>query len=117
MRHNFLNLAIWKRSRFLVKEIYLISRNFPGEEKFGLTSQIRRAAVSVPSNISEGCGRGTNPQLNHFLDISIGSLCEIETQVYLSYDLGFISENELDNLVKEITEIRKMTKSFKRTLQ
>jgi four helix bundle protein len=117
MRHNFLNLAIWKRSRFLVKEIYLISRNFPGEEKFGLTSQIRRAAVSVPSNISEGCGRGTNAQFSHFLDISIGSLCEIETQVYLAFDLEFISERELSKLIIEVTEIRKMTKSFKRTLQ
>lgn len=116
MRHDFLNLEIWKRSRQLVKEVYLISRNFPSEEKFGLTSQIRRASVSVPSNISEGCGRGTNAQLNHFLDISIGSLCEIETQTYLAFDLEFISERERSKLITEVTEIRKMTKSFKRTL-
>ena len=79
MRHNFLNLEIWKRSRHLVKRIYIISKRFPNEEKFGLTSQLRRAAISVPSNISEGCGRGSDPQLIHFLDVAIASLCELET--------------------------------------
>jgi len=100
-----------------VKQIYEITRNFPDDEKFGLTSQIRRCAVSVPSNIAEGCGRGTNPQLKHFLDIAIGSLCELETQIYLSYDLNYISKTIGAELVKEATEIRKMTKSFKGSLE
>jgi len=95
MRHNFLNLEVWRRSRILVKEIYFASQNFPSEEKFGLTSQLRRSAVSVPSNISEGCGRGTIPQLKKFLDIAIGSLCELETQVYLSFDLGYLKSDFL----------------------
>ena len=113
MRHNFLHLEIWKRSRKLVKEIYSITKSFPSEEKFGLTSQIRRCAVSVPSNIAEGCGRGTTPQLIHFLDVSIGSLCELETQIYLSYDLAFISRERTKELSKEVTEIRRMTQSFR----
>ena len=117
MNHNFLNLGIWKRSRILVKQVYEITRNFPDDEKFGLTSQIRRCAVSVPSNIAEGCGRGTNPQLKHFLDIAIGSLCELETQIYLAYDLSYITKNVGTELVKETTEIRKMTKSFKNSLE
>lgn len=116
MRHNFLNLEIWKRSRKLVKQIYSITKSFPPEEKFGLTSQIRRCAVSVPSNIAEGCGRGTNPQLIHFLDISIGSLCELETQIYLSFDLEFISRDKAEVLSKETTEIRRMTQRFKKGL-
>ena len=117
MRHNFLNLQIWKRSRKLVKRIYQLTQTFPPEEKFGLTSQIRRCTVSVPSNIAEGCGRGTNPQLSHFLDIAIGSLCELETQIYLSKDLEFFSKKVFDELIEEITVIRKMTQSFKNNLK
>jgi len=116
MRHNFLHLEIWKRSQKLVRTIYQITQSFPSEEKFGLTSQIRRCAVSVPSNIAEGCGRETNPQLAHFLNISIGSLCELETQIYLSKDLEFISPNSSNDIVKEITAIRKMTITFKNGL-
>lgn len=112
MRHNFLNLEIWKRSRRLVKTVYQTSKGFPNEEKFGLTSQIRRAAVSVPSNIAEGCGRDTDPQLKTFLGNAIGSLCEVETQVYLSCDLEYIPESTMTILVREITAIRKMTMSF-----
>ena len=116
MRHNFLNLEIWKRSRKLVKRIYQVTQSFPSEEKFGLSSQIRRCSVSVPSNIAEGCGRGTSPQLKHFLDISIGSLCELETQTYLSFDLDYFNQSTLKELIDEITAIRKMTNSFKRGL-
>ena len=83
MRHNFKALEIWKRSRKLVKNTYLTTKTFPSEEKFGLVSQINRSAVSIPSNIAEGCGRGTDAQLVHFLDIAIGSNCELETQFYL----------------------------------
>jgi len=112
MRHNFLNLEIWKRSRHLVKRIYIISKRFPNEEKFGLTSQLRRAAISVPSNISEGCGRGSDPQLIHFLDVAIASLCELETQIYLSYDLEFLPSDLTKELISEITQIRRMTMGF-----
>jgi four helix bundle protein len=117
MNHNFEKLEIWKRGRELVKTIYLLSRDFPSDEKFSLTSQIRRAAISVPSNIAEGCGRGTNAQLCHFLDIAIGSLCEVETQIYLASDLEYISDENLNNIRKEIIDIRKMTIRFKNFLK
>jgi len=116
MRHNFLHLDIWKRSRKLVKIIYQASKSFPSEEKFGLTSQIRRAMVSVPSNIAEGCGRDTDPQLNNFMNIAIGSICEVETQVYLAYDLEYLNQNVAKELITEITAIRKMMMSFQNRL-
>jgi len=112
MKHNFKKLEIWKRSRSLVKEIYLLSKNFPKDELFGLTSQIRRATVSIPSNIAEGVGRSTNAQVIHFLDISIASSCEVETQLYLSFDLIYILESDLNRLIDEISQIRRMTINF-----
>ena len=112
MKHNFNKLEIWKRSRTLVKEIYLLSKKFPKDELFGLTSQIRRATVSMPSNIAEGVSRSTNPQIIHFLDISIASSCEVETQLYLSFDLEYIFESDLNRLVDEISQIRRMTINF-----
>ena len=117
MRHNFKNLSIWKRSRRLVKRVYEISRDFPREEKFGLTNQMRRAAVSVPSNIAEGCGRNGDKKLIQFLFIANGSLCELETQFLLCYDLDFILEKELTEITEEIVEIRKMIFSFIKTLR
>ena len=82
MKHNFKALEIWKRSRKLVQNVYLITKTFPSEEKFSLVSQMNRSAISIPSNIAVGCGRGTDAQLVHFLDIAIGSNCELETQFY-----------------------------------
>ena len=113
MKHNFKNLDIWKRSRVLVKQIYLMTRKFPREELFVLIAQIRKSAISIPSNIAEGCGRGTDKQLIHFLDIAIGSNCELETQIYLSFDLEYISQEEQDRFVSEITEIRRMILKFR----
>ena len=112
MRHNFKNLEIWKRSRRLVKDVYLTTKTFPSEEKFGLVSQMNRAAISIPSNIAEGCGRMTDAQLVYFLDIAIGSNCELETQFYLAYDIDYISEKTLDYFTDEIAQIRRMTIKF-----
>ena len=114
MKHNFKNLAIWKKSRFFVKDIYTISKQFPKEELFSLTNQIRRAAISIPSNISEGCGRSTDPQLIHFLDIAIASSCEVETQIYLSFDLGYLKESDKELLCQKISEIRRMIIAFQK---
>ena len=115
MKHNFKNLDIWQRSRQFVKEIYLITKSFPSEERYGLISQIRKAAVSMPSNIAEGCGRSTKPQLIHFLDIAIASSCEVETQLYLSYDLEYVNQSEMKRLTDEVTQIRRMTIRFQNT--
>lgn len=112
MKHNFKNLQIWQRSRVFVKNIYINTKQFPKEETYSLTNQIRRAAISIPSNISEGCGRSTDPQLFHFLDIAIASACEVETQLYLSLDLGYMSEKQCDDLTQEVSEIRRMLVAF-----
>jgi len=112
MRHNFKNLEIWKRSRRFVYNVYTNSKQFPKEELFSLTNQIRRASVSIPSNISEGCGRSTDAQLVHFLDVAIASSCEVETQLYLSYDLGYLDETQKDTLTQEVSEIRRMMIAF-----
>jgi four helix bundle protein len=116
MKHNFSGLKIWQLARQLVKQVYLITQNYPREELFGLSSQMRRAAVSIPSNIAEGCGRGTDKQLAHFIDIAIGSSCELETQIYLSLDLGYITEEQYQGLNEELIIQRKMMLRFKGVL-
>ena len=111
-RHNFKELNIWKRSRILTKEIYLNTNDFPQQEQFGLTQQIRKSAVSISSNIAEGCGRGTNPQLVQFLNIAQGSAFELESQLYLSLDLEYLSEKITKQLIDELSEIQKMIDGF-----
>ena len=92
MAHKFKELQIWKRSRLFCSEIYAITSEFPDSEKFGLTNQLRRASVSIPSNIAEGSSRNSNKDFARFLQISIGSAYEIETQLLISADLNFIAE-------------------------
>ena len=98
-------------------EVYKITNEFPAEEKFGLVSQQRRSSVSIPSNISEGAGRGTKPQFQHFLEISMGSCNELITQLELSYKLSFISAEQKDVLINEATQIYKMILGFYNTLK
>jgi four helix bundle protein len=116
MIRNFKSLNIWHRSRAFVKEIYLVTDDFPTGEKFGLASQLKRAAISIPSNIAEGCGRNTEKSLSHFLDISIGSTCEAETQIYLGYDLKFITKGKMEFLTDELIQIRRMIIGYQATL-
>jgi len=97
-------LTVWKKSMHLVTEIYSLTSKFPKEEIYGLTSQVRRAAISVPSNIAEGAARQTKKEFSHFLYIALGSLAEVETQLLIANNLGYISEVQLGSLV----EIRKM---------
>ena len=103
--HNFKELDVWKKSRILVKDIYLLLANFPDVEKFGIISQMKRAVVSIPSNIAEGSGRSSDKEFVRFLDIAIGSAFELETQLYLSFDLSFISNKELNDILLKLTEI------------
>lgn len=114
--HNFRELKIWQKSREFVKDIYQTTANFPSEEKFALVSQMQRAAVSIPSNIAEGAGRESNKEFNRFLDIANGSAFELETQVYLAYDLDYIDSNKLNYLTDKIIEIKKMIYGFKKGL-
>lgn len=112
MKHNFKNLDIWKKSRELVKTIYILTKTLPDEEKFGLINQMRRAAVSVPSNIAEGCGRNTDNDTIRFIRIAVGSLCELETQLYLANDLQYLSETDISDILDEANKIRKMMMGF-----
>ena len=115
--HNFKELKIWQLSRYFVKDIYLLTKNFPADERFGLTQQIRRAAVSIPSNIAEGSGRGTNNDFSHFLDIANGSAFEVETQLILSLDLEYISQAEFDLINEKLQVIEKMIFNFNQSLK
>jgi four helix bundle protein len=114
--HNYKEMKIWQKSRTLVKAVYEISKSLPKEELYALTSQIRRAAISIPANIAEGAGRGTDRDFRHFLDISRGSLFELETLLICSYDLGYISEENLNPIFENINEIIKMMISFQSRL-
>ncbi len=97
----------------LVKEVYDLTTKLPNTETFGLTSQIRRSAVSIPSNIAEGAGRGSDKDFNRFLDIAYGSCFELETQFILCVDLKYISEEEFDPVQMKIQEIQKMIFALK----
>ena len=99
---DYKELELWKESRKLVSDVYRMTANFPSDEKFGLKSQLQRAAVSVPSNIAEGMGRSTTPDTNRFLVIARGSLFEIETQLFLCLDLKLISDNAMDFIHKQV---------------
>lgn len=103
--NRFENLDVWQRSRKLTLHIYSITRDFPREELHGLTSQLRRASVSVCSNIAEGNGRLFEREQKHFYSISVGSLYEIQCQLILSNDLGYIDNNTLQSLRDEINII------------
>ena len=87
--HRFKELEIWKKSRKFCSEIYIATADFPTDEKFGLTNQLRRASVSIPSNIAEGSSRNSQKDFSRFLEIAIGSAYEIETQLIIASDLGF----------------------------
>ena len=115
--HQFKELEIWKRSRQFCSEIYHVTSSFPNDEKFGLTNQLRRAAVSIPSNIAEGSSRNSNKDFSRFLEIAIGSSYEIETQLLIASDLKFITTDESEKLINQLNEIIKMISRFRSTLK
>ncbi len=115
--HQFKNLEIWKRSRYFCSKIYAVTSNFPDNEKFGITNQLRRASVSIPSNIAEGSSRASNKDFSRFLEIAIGSAYEIETQLLISNDLDFLEFDTLKILLYELEEIVKMISKFRSTLK
>ena len=105
---NFKDLKIWQKGIELTKSIYQLSGNFPYEEKFGITGQMRRSSISVPSNIAEGFMRQHNKEYKQFLYISLGSLAELETQVILSEELGFVEKIHIQSILSNIQELNKM---------
>jgi four helix bundle protein len=115
--HQFKELDIWKRSRSFSSKIYNITSHFPESEKFGLTNQLRRSSVSIPSNIAEGSSRSSNKDFSRFLEIAIGSAYEIETQLLIASDLRFISIIDTEETIRELHEIVKMISRFRTTLK
>jgi four helix bundle protein len=111
------DLDVWKRSVKLVTMIYQITKNFPKEEIYGITNQIRRAAVSIPSNISEGAARSHSKEFIQFLFISLGSLSELETQIIISANLKYLVITDSTIIQKELSDIRKMILGLIRSLE
>src|SRR5213594_281895 len=111
---NFRQLKVWEKSHELALAIYHITALFPREETYGLTSQIRRAASSIPSNIAEGCGRDGDAELARFCTIARGSASELEYQLLLARDLKFIPPNDYEQLAQQAIEIKRMLTVFSR---
>lgn len=109
---DFRKLQVWEKSHHLVLTIYRSTREFPKEEMYGLTSQIRRAALSIPTNIAEGSGRDSNPDFLRFLHMAMGSASELDYLLQLTCDLEYIDQNNYENLSEELTNLRRMLNAF-----
>lgn len=114
---DFRTLHVWRKAHELTVHIYRITEAFPKEELFGLTSQMRRSSSSVPTNIAEGCGRGSDAEFHRFLQIAFGSLSELDYQLILSTDLGFIGGDVQTETQRMLVEIRKMLATLIRKVQ
>ena len=113
---NYKDLVVWQKGITLAKEIYRLTAKFPGEEKFGLVSQMRRAAVSIPSNIAEGQARHTTGEFIQFISHAEGSTAELETQVILSIELGFAEAKMTKSVFLLLDDIRRMLNGLRRKL-
>ena len=114
---SYKTLIVWQRAHKLVLAVYKTTDSFPVSERYGLTSQIRRAAVSIPANIAEGCSRGTDLDTAHFFQIGLGSAAELSYELLLARDLGFMPDESCQSMVSEVEEISRMlntlTKQFR----
>jgi four helix bundle protein len=108
--HNFKELKVWKAGIEVSKLIFQLTRSFPPEEKYGLISQMIRSAISIPSNIAEGCGRKSNKELHQFLNIALGSSFELETQLIIAKEFNYIDQETLDTACSIIIDIQKNVK-------
>lgn len=109
---DFKTLQVWQKAHQLVLAVYKATAAFPQEETYGLTSQIRRACVSIPTNIAEGCGRSGDAELARFCSIAMGSASELEYQLLLSYELGFLGQANYSQLDQSLIEIKRMLNTF-----
>lgn len=115
--HKLNDLQVWVKSRKVAKEIYLLTGKLPNEEKFGLISQMRRAAVSIASNIAEGAGRNWDREFIQFLAIAFGSSYELKTQLFICIDLDFIDEESANHMMTALEEIEKMIWGLQQSIQ
>jgi four helix bundle protein len=113
----FKKLGVWQKSHLLTIAIYQATRDFPQGEQYGLTSQIRRACVSIPANIAEGCGRNSSAELSRFLQIALGSTTELEYHILLAHDLDFLNDKDYEQLDSKVSEVRKMLISLIRKIK
>jgi four helix bundle protein len=113
---SYQDLRVWKAAVSLVKEIYQVTQKFPQSEMYGLTSQIRRAAVSIPSNIAEGQGRSSAKEFKQFLFIALGSMAELETQLIIAKEINYLSDADLSLLLALVDDLRKMAKGLTSSL-
>ena len=114
---DFRQLKVREKSHQLALAVYKVTAKFPKEELYGLTSQIRRASMSIPTNIAEGCGRNTDAEFARFLQIAMGSASETEYQLLLSHDLGFLPKPQYDQLNTDVTKVKRMLASLLKTLR
>ena len=105
---NFRDLKVWQKGHELAIAVYKVTKTFPPDELYGLTSQMRRASVSIPTNIAEGCGRGGNAEFGRFLQVAMGSASELEYHVLLSHELGLLSDSGHTQLIERVTELKRM---------
>lgn len=110
--NNFRTLLVWQKSMALTTKIYTLTNKFPKEEVFGLTSQIKRSSISVPSNIAEGYGRDSDKELLRFLSISTGSLFEMQTQLEIAKNISYLKEDDFNKLYEDSREVERMLVSF-----
>ncbi|MEG0189014.1 four helix bundle protein [Algoriella sp.] len=115
--HKVEDLIIWKKAIELTKQVYLICLELPQEEKFGLNSQIKRASISIPSNIAEGAGRNSNKEFVHFLSIANGSSYELMTQLILGVELKLLNKEKIEHIILLLNEIQKMNYVFQQKLK
>lgn len=110
------DLDVWKKSIDLITTIYKVTESYPKSELYGLTNQIRRCAVSIPSNIAEGAARTSVKEFSHFLSIALGSVAELETQLIVSTNLKFLPKDDFNSILKKLITIRKMTLGLKKSI-
>ncbi len=113
----FKELEVWQIGREISIEAYSLTKRIPKEELYGLTSQIRRSSISISSNIAEGCSRSSNKELIRFLEISIGSAFELETQLIISTDIGFFQEDEIEDLIGKINSLQMKLNAFIKSIK
>ncbi|MGY6741652.1 MAG: four helix bundle protein [Cecembia sp.] len=116
-KHNFKNLKVWEKSVDLAVKVYHVTNEFPNEEKFGITSQMRRSSVSIPSNIAEGTARNTSKAVLNSLDISLGESFELETQAIIAHRVGLLDQKTFDELGVDLSEVQRMIHGFMQTLE
>src|SRR5918998_5536734 len=117
VKQGYQDLVAWQKSMELVTAVYRVTRGWPHEEQYGLTSQVRRAAVAIPSNLAEGHGRSGRREFAHHVSIAYGSLCELETQLLIAGRLDYGDAEATESLMNRIADVRRLTRGLLRSLQ